>query len=57
MAEHEISNTRLFPGKPITAQIIQELDETQTHIATRPQDSSAGVAAQGNASSWVLSNS
>tara|TARA_S200002703_G_scaffold115307_2_gene100879 strand:+ start:5046 stop:5792 length:747 start_codon:yes stop_codon:yes gene_type:complete len=47
MAASKVSDTRLFPGKPITAQIIQEFDTTQNHIATRPQDAASDTIARG----------
>lgn len=48
MADFKVSDTRLFPGKPITAQIIQEFDATQGHIAKRTSDRANDVRTRGS---------
>tara|TARA_R100001440_G_scaffold16970_2_gene28759 strand:- start:6017 stop:6808 length:792 start_codon:yes stop_codon:yes gene_type:complete len=53
MAVSKVSDTRLFPGKPITAQIMQEFDETQEHIAKRTSDVANDVRAFGSANKFV----
>lgn len=53
MTVFKVSDTRLFPGKPITAQIVQEFDETQEHIAKRTSDRANDITAIGSAGKFV----
>ena len=53
MTVFKVSDTRLFPGKPITSQIIQEFDATQEHIAKRTSDRANDIRAIGSAGKFV----